>query len=116
MAKLIGQFVFEDNHQYSNYDYTAAQKREAAWLADVKSDLRKFHKNGKPGELVGEELRWQRADGYARYIITREKPFCIAHLNIGDGYQVEPETIRGFRLIDAKVQIGREAKLRGLFG
>lgn len=113
MAKVIGQFAFE--YDYSNYDFKREQEREKEWLASLKLDLRKFHKPGKPGSMVGEELFWQRADGHARYIITSEKPFRVAHLHIGDGYQVEPETIRGFRLSDAKVQVKRNADMKAIF-
>lgn len=118
MAKVVGQFVFVMNPV--NFDWKAEQKREAEWLESLKGSLRRA-RNADSGRgnfktsLIGEVLRWQRGDGYAQYIITKEKPFCLAHLHIGDGYQVEPETIRGFRLSDAKAQVKQNAKLKAIF-
>ena len=105
---------------YANYDSRREQKREQEWLDELKRNLR-MARNADSGRgnfkqsLVGEEVSWQRGDGYARYIIVSERPFVLTHLHIGDGYQVEPETIRGFRLSDAKLQVERNANLREIF-
>ena len=122
MAKITEQFVFE-SAWYENggdYDFKAEQKKESVWLDALKRDLR-MARNADSGRgnfkqsLVGEELGWQRGDGFARYIVTHDRPFTVAHLHIGDGYQVEPETIRGLRLKDAKLQIKQRKEIRAIF-
>ena len=118
MAKITQQFVFEVN--CTNYDSARELKREQEWLFFLKRDLRTA-RNADSGRgnfkqsLVGEELGWQRGDGFARYIVTHDRPFTVAHLHIGDGYQVEPETIRGLRLKDAKLQIKQRKEIRAIF-
>ena len=53
-----------------------------------------------------------RADGYARYMIMREKPFAMIHLMLGDAWCAEPEWERGMRLSDARKRIEGERKFR----
>ena len=66
-------------------------------------------------ELVGEILSWPRADGYAQYMIINEKPFTIAHLNIGDAWHVEGALIRGLRLEEARQMVERRVELKKIF-
>lgn len=80
-----------------NRRYEAALK-EAADAARAKS----------PGDMVGETLRWQVADGYAVYMVVKQKPLTVAHVNEGDGYQVDPIMIRGLRLSDVRERVAGE--------
>jgi hypothetical protein len=77
--------------------------------------LRDLMRESSAGDLVGERLRWQRADSYAEYIIVKESPFTIAHLAIGDAWQVEPALVRGLRIGDAREMVERERAMAELF-
>jgi hypothetical protein len=106
MAQLRQSINIPTNYMDSNW-----REREKAELRRVSQILQEE----KTGDLVGETLRWQRADGYAQYIIVSEKPFAIAHLVIGDAYSVEEALIRGLRLSDAREMVRRERGMKELF-
>jgi len=86
-------------------------ERCAAWTDTIKGALRRVY----PGELVGEVLRWPRADGYAQYIVVSERPLQVAHLSIMDAWTVEEALIRGLRLADVRQMVERSRKLAALF-
>lgn len=65
--------------------------------------------------LLGKIIRWQRADGYASYMVWQTKPLQLIHLQLGDAYSVEEALIRGLRLADVRAMIEREDRLRALF-
>lgn len=52
--------------------------------------------------LLGKEVRWQRADGYARYMVWRTRPLELIWLQLGDAWSVEEELIRGLRVSDVQ--------------
>jgi len=113
MAKYHGtyepDFKFDDFHDAEgHFDSDAYQKAEDAWIEKLKKGLRKLSKE----DLVGEEIHWQQGDGYARYVIVRQKPLTLGHLAVGDAWTVGGETIRGFRLKDAQAQVERDRKWR----
>ena len=68
-----------------------------------------------PGDLVGEIVRWQRADGYAQYMIVKESPLTIAHMDWSDAWAIEAPLIRGLRLNDVRIMVEQEAAMRRLF-
>lgn len=87
------------------------REREAEALSTAQKTAQARNK----GDLVGEILRWQRADGYAQYMVVSQKPLALAHLIIGDAWQVEAALIRGLRLTDVREMVRREGSLRKLF-
>ncbi len=94
-------------------DYSAEwMEREAKVLSAVQKAARAVNK----GDLVGEILRWQRADGYAQYMVVSQKPLTLAHLVIGDAWQVEAALIRGLRLTDVREMVRRQRGMKELFG
>jgi len=109
MARLQGSiapdFAFDWKRPYEEYD-AKVQK----WLEDLKSGYRKLAK----GDLVGETVRFQIADGYAQYMIVKERPFTVAHLDILDGYSALGATIRGYRLQDARAQVEADRRWQQL--
>ena len=106
MAKLLPTSIVIDT------DYSEGwRERETESLAR----LRELMRTNCPGDLTGERLRWQRADSYAEYIIVKESPFTIAHLAIGDAWQVEPALVRGLRISDAREMVERERAMAELF-
>lgn len=88
------------------------QRNEEEFIAELQ---KKCRENGWPGTIIGEMLRWQRGDGYAVYMVWREKPLQIFRVEIGDAWQIEASTIRGLTLRDAKEMVAREKSLRALF-
>lgn len=78
-------------------------QRVDAWVEDQKALYRKLSK----GDLVGESVRFQVADGYAHYLIVKERPFTLVHLDALDGYHANAATIRGYRLQDARADVER---------
>lgn len=66
-------------------------------------------------DMIGEIIRFQRADGYAQYMIWDTKPLQLVWLELGDAYGVEEALIRGLRLEDVKQMVERERALRDLF-
>lgn len=71
--------------------------------------LAKFATNEDPEaeDLTGSLLRWQRADGYAYYVVTKHRPLTLSHLHIGDAWTIEPALIRGLRADDVRDQLER---------
>ncbi len=52
-------------------------------------NLTKFVKRRKKGDLIGEIIRFQVADGYAQYMVAGLKPVELIHLPLMDAYQSE---------------------------
>lgn len=77
----LGKFEFD----YSNFDMNDYTKAETEYIDKVKAYARA---NGQ-GALRGEEIRFQVADGYARYIVFSTKPVELMHLSVGDGWQYQ---------------------------
>ena len=111
MAKYAGSrkpsFDFDDfRNAEGRYDSKAHWDAEEKWIEDLKAELRAK----SSGDLVGEEVNWPRGDGYARYLISKQRPLTLVHLEVGDAWHADGATIRGFRLQDAKAVV--EAKRR----
>lgn len=109
MARYAGSLkpdfgYFKDAEGHYDHDRTTAA--ETKWLDELKAKLRA--KNA--GALVGETVKWSAADGYAVYIITKQRPLTLKHVALGDAYQTNGATIRGFRLQDAKAQVESDRK------
>jgi len=92
-------------------DWQEHDRLEDAAVEAAKAELRAT----ADGPLVGEELRWGRGDGYARYLIARESPLTLVHLAVGDAWEVEAETIRGLRLADARRMVQANRNRGSLF-
>ena len=105
MAELVGDFG-----GYVNYseDWRA---NEAAQTERVQAEVRAE----APGDLVGEIVKWPRADGYATYMISSQEPLQLLHCNFGDAYSIEPALIRGLIVEDLEPMVARERSLRELF-
>ena len=87
------------------------QEREADYVATLAELAGKQYS----GDTVGEVVRWQRADGYAQYMVLSEKPLRLVHLDLGDGYGVEAALLRGLTLATVQGMVQRERALRDLF-
>jgi hypothetical protein len=97
-------FDWDLSWEEQNKQYDAALKA-AADAARAKN----------PGDMVGETLRWGVADGYAVYMVVKQKPLTVTHVHQGDGYRVDPIMIRGLRLSDVRERVAGEKAMRKLF-
>lgn len=77
----IGKFEFD----YSKFDMTAYTEAETKYIDKIRAYARA---NGH-GALRGEEIRFQVADGYARYIVFSTQPVKLLHLSVGDAWQYQ---------------------------
>jgi len=107
MAKLAKESIIIET-DYTRPDIWEQEERQ---LQDVARGFRAKHE----GELVGEVLRWQRADGYAQYMVIKQAPLTLAHIEIGDAWYVEGPLIRGLRLEDARAMVQRERAMQDMF-
>lgn len=93
-------------------DYSLPRKewarREQEQLAAAAAEARAK----ADGDLVGETVQWQRADGYAVYMVTSERPLRLAHVDICDGYTVERALIKGLTLGDVRAMVEAERRWR----
>jgi hypothetical protein len=87
------------------------EREEAAFLERL-ADRAKM--NGT-SPLLGEVVRWSRADGYAQYMVWQTKPLQLIHLNLLDGYSIEPALIRGLRVADIHAMVQQAARMREFF-
>jgi hypothetical protein len=78
--------------------------------------LAELAKQNGTSDLLGKEVRWQRGDGYARYMVWRTKPLELIWLDLGDAWSVEEALIRGLRVSDVRAMVERDENLRELFG
>jgi len=58
-------------------------KREGKYLKDAKKALKE---RGFGGKNFGEILKFQVADGYARYMVVSMRPLRLMHLPLDDAY------------------------------
>lgn len=59
-------------------------------------------------DLTGAVIQFQRADGYASYVVKEDKGgrvLVIQHINFLDGYRIEDALIRGLRREDILQQL-----------
>ncbi len=109
MAQLRDKsIVIEADYTLSAIEWA---KQEKDTIEAAKAEVRRKAK----GALVGEILRWSRADGYAQYMVVKESPLTLAHLEIGDSYSVEYALIRGLRKTDVLAMVEHERGMRKLF-
>lgn len=84
---------------------------EEAYIADLVSQA----KNNGNHPMLGEEIRWQRGDGYARYIVWNTGPLELIWIETGDAWSVEEALIRGLNITEVKRMVGQKKALAELF-
>jgi len=84
--------------------FEACFNRQQALLNELEAAAAK----APDGEILGGIVKFQVADGYAMYLVVKEKPLTLQHLRFGDGYQVDYALIRGLRRVDVQAHIKRE--------
>lgn len=108
MAKLIKPKTQPPVFDYR--DYKASDKAYTEWL----TNLKRAYKQARPDDdLAGEEVRFQVADNYARYVVVSSSPLTLVHLTYGDGYTYQ--YITRLRLSDIAQLVQRERAFAKLF-
>lgn len=64
----------------------------------------------KAGKVVGTIFSEQVADGYALYLVEKESPLTLRHIDAMDGYTIRDYAIRGLTLADVKEQMAWKRK------
>jgi hypothetical protein len=67
-------------------------------------------------DVVGAMLKWQRADGYAWYLVVNDDPLMIQHVPYGDAWTVEWALIKGLNMDDVRQMVDRNRRMSALFG
>lgn len=57
------------------------------------------------GVIVGGMIRFGVADGYAHYLVTKDRPLTLAHVPFCDAYQAHSILIRGLRVADVQLML-----------
>jgi hypothetical protein len=71
--------------------------------------------NNPKANLKGALLRWQRADGYAYYIVTQNSPLTVAHIDFCDGYGVEAPLLRALNRADILGMLRQTKSFNAMF-
>ena len=67
------------------------------------------------GQVKGAVVRFQIADGYANYIVTKLRPLTLQHVPVDDAWMIPLAHIRGLNKADLVHQIGMERTMRDIF-
>ena len=104
-------------HQLPPIDYTALGRNAIAETDHEKAfeALLKTSTELKPGAVVGAMIRFQVADGYAFYLVTKERPLTIRHVSYSDGYQISDAHIRGLTKRDVLLQVQQQKAQQKFF-
>lgn len=86
---------------YKRYDAPKARKAEDAYLKRLSA----WCKERYAGELVGKILQVSIDDGYAIYMVMRQKPFCLIHIQLGNSWRADEIWERGITLADARKRL-----------
>ena len=84
---------------------------------DVTFDLiAKKAKKVPEGKYLGAMLRFGVGDGYAYYLVHKEKPLTLLWIPYSDKWQADDIFLRGLRLSDVKAMIDSDRAMAKLFG
>lgn len=103
MAQLSKK-AYPGFEQRSGEDFHACYERQRELLDELTAKAA-----AQPDtQVLGGIVKFSVADGYAMYVVIKEKPLTLQHLPYGDGYQADPALIRGLRRVDIEALIQRE--------
>lgn len=83
-------------------------------FAELQATSRAVPLDGSPNDksdLTGIVLQFPFADGYAHYVVIKNKPLTLQHIPFCDAWQVQPALIRGMRRVDI---IDQELRARAI--
>ena len=109
MATLVKTPLDPPSLSYGNIDNYFSECEK------YRDDLAALAQKNGDDPLIGRTVRWQRADGFAEYIVWNVKPLQIAHVPTGDAWTIEAPLIRGLNRTDIEELVGREQRIAALF-
>lgn len=65
--------------------------------------------------LKGALLQFPAADGYAIYVVTKDKPLTLGHVNFCDGYTISAAHLRGLNRQDILNMLHQRKLMKDLF-
>lgn len=101
-------FQRKDGETHERWD-----ERTQGLLDDLEKASSK--KDPRVNPLAGALVRFQVADGYAFYVVTREEPLTLQHVPFLDGYQANEATVRGVNKNTVRTQLLQQRSLAEMF-
>jgi hypothetical protein len=111
MAKLSPK-PYPGDWEFDASDWEAQFKKQEAQLDAIDAAQ---PSPGSPS-LVGARLDFPRGDGYATYVVVKDKPLTVAHVPHGAAWQTDECTLRGVNANYVRWSLARAASWRELFG
>ena len=68
-----------------------------------------------PERVLGSVYSAQVGDGRAYYLVVKEKPLTLAHIPVGDAWELNPAYIRGIKASDIIDRNKWEKMMRDIF-
>ena len=67
------------------------------------------------GKLEGAIVKFPYADGYALYMVQKEKPLILQHIPYGDAWHIPDSHIRGLRHADVAGMVASDRRITEMF-
>lgn len=109
MAQLA-KTSYPFKRQHERYSMEALREEEAE-LERLEAEAGKRPE----GTVAGCLVRFPVGDGYATYLVRKEKPLVLQHVDFFDGYGLPSAHIRGIRLADVQSMVKGRKSLRAIF-
>lgn len=105
MAKLAGKYPgFNDKREGSSWE--EHHEEQGRLLKAIEANSAKV--NPESDNLESAVIKFQVADGYAVYVVSKNNPLTLQHVPYGDGYQANEATIRGVNKNTVRTQLKRD--------
>ena len=108
MAKCKNRIDIKTDYSKPHTEWQAEED------AQIESWAARFRRENE-GDLVGETVRFPAADSYAVYMVRKQKPLELVHVNVGDGWSIPEAHMRGLRITDIRKQVNSDRALAELF-
>jgi hypothetical protein len=110
MAKLDKKIAF-NNAKREGESWEDFSKREEAMMEELS---KKSAQVDPDGDLTGALIRFQVADGYAVYVVSKHEPLTLQHVPYMDAYQANEATVRGVNKNTVRSQLMRDRAMRAM--
>lgn len=81
-----------------------------AAVAEYEAEVVEFARRQGSGDLAGEIVRFSVADGYASYVVFKQRPLTLLHLETGDAYRLPEFAERGLAIADIRQRVAFSRK------
>lgn len=115
MARLAVKPYHTDSEAVDNStarDFAAQIKAEM----DVLGELQAKSDALVSGEVLGALLSFPVADGYAHYLVVKERPLTLQHVPYVDAYQLPAAHVRGINKTEVLMKLEQRRKWAKITG